>query len=126
MQQYDMFAESLPIFALNGKEKVTSNVGLCFSFLVGITMLIFAISRLKFLIEKKNPLKTQYVDTDVYTNKDVVSFNETADFNIAFTVVGYQDRVLRDNPDYVWWDVFIKESIDGIQTKKHMKFDKCV
>jgi len=89
LEQYDLFAQPLPSFTLNGKEKVTSNVGLCFSFFVVSTMLIFAMSRLPFLIEKKNPLKTQYVDMDVYTNKNVVSFSETADFNIAFTIVGY-------------------------------------
>ena len=89
MQQYDMFARPLPSFTLNGKEKVTSTPGLCLTFILGITMLIFAMSRLPFLIEKKNPLKTQYVDMDVYTNKNVVSFSETADFNIAFTIVGY-------------------------------------
>jgi len=33
--------------------------------------------------------------------------------------------VARDDPDYVFWDVFIKESIDGVQTKKPLQFHKC-
>lgn len=74
---------------MNGNEKVTSNPGLCFSFMLVITLLIFAMSRLPFLIAKKNPMKTQYIETDVYTVEDVVHLEEMADFNIAFTVVGY-------------------------------------
>jgi len=126
MQQYDMFARPLPSFTLNGKEKVTSTPGLCLTFILGITMLIFAMSRLPFLIEKKNPLLSRFIDTDFYSNSDVISFKETANFNIAFTVVGYEDRLPRENSDYVWWDVFIKESIDGVQTRKPLKFDRCV
>jgi len=44
----------------------------------------------------------------------VISLKEDLDFSLAFAVVGYQDRIGRDDPDYVHWDVFIKESVDGV------------
>jgi len=41
-------------------------------------------------------------------------------------VVGYLDRQVRDDPEYVYWDVFILQSTDGVETKKPLKFHKCV
>jgi len=97
----------VPSFTINGKGVVKTIPGMCFTFLLVVVMFYYGLSRLDRLIRR--------TDTDILVFKDVAFHSSDTRTNLkdegfmfAFSVVGYADRQVRDDPDFVEWAVSLK------------------
>ena len=75
--------------------------------------MLFAWIRLEFLLQRKNPSIMEATTLGYYDESEVIIPQELG-FKIAFAVEGYQDRVGRDDPEYVQWVVQMTQNVGGV------------
>jgi len=120
-----LFGVPVHQFTLNGKTTIKTRPGLCFTFLILIAMFYFALSKMPYLLDRKNPLISTYKDIEHFDSTTHVNLDDTS-FRIAFGVEGYDSREGKDDPYYVEWQVratTLKE--DGTFEKTPLNFHKC-
>ena len=77
------------------------------------------------MVLRKSPKLTETTFADFFDDKEVVNFNKT-NFKLAFSVEQYSDDKLpRDDPDYVMWDVRFKIKKGNLTTLIPLRIHKC-
>ena len=102
--QLDFLSAPVPTFNLKGETSVKTYCGGIFSIIVTIATAYFALHRFKFLMNKKNPLISTFVDQSLITHDDTFSVSEKSKngFQMAFGLRNYQKGVL-DDSKYINW-----------------------
>ena len=59
-----------------------------------------------------------------YSSDEPINLNEN-NFRVAFGIYGLLDRKLRDDPNYVKWDVRIRQRQDKKDTYRILETHKC-
>ena len=81
----DQFGQPIPSFNINGKEKITSQVGLCTSLIVYILVLFFLCVRGITLVQRSNPIIV-YGEIPSHYDDSFRFDLEQNDFKMAFGV----------------------------------------
>ena len=68
--------------------------------LVGVVFISYALLKFTHLVDKKNPLISELKLNNFYDYSTRVDMNEIG-FKMAFTVEGYLDKKIKDDPKYV-------------------------
>jgi len=63
---YDLFGVPVGTFTLNGKTTIKTIPGLCFSACLVILMIFFGLSRLPYLLSRKNPLLSNFHNVETF------------------------------------------------------------
>ena len=79
---------------------VHTSTGGILSFVMFFFCMIYATLKLIQLLGRDNPNVTKFLENNVYDYRDKLDLNE-AKFRIAFSVEGFHDRKVRDDPRYV-------------------------
>ena len=83
--------------------------------LIAVVFIGYALIKLAHLLNKKNPLIAETKETNFYDFNTRVNFNEIG-FKMAFTVEGYQDKKMKNDPRYVKFLARMYYKIDGIKS----------
>jgi len=98
----------VPSFTINGKGVVKTIPGMCFTFLLTVVMFYYGLSRLDRLIRRSDVDILAYNDVAFFSSDTRTNLNDDG-FMFAFSIVGYSDRQVRDDPDFVEWAVYLTE-----------------
>ena len=110
VKNWDMFGAHVPTFNIRGRSVVKTSFGACASILILVLTLLFALLKLQYLVEKKNPTistNTSILDGSERFNTGSESFAMA----FAFEKLGSEYRI--DN-NYIRWMVRFFENIDGV------------
>ena len=95
-----MFGAKLPTFNINGETEIQTATGGILTFFVLVVFSIYAILKFTHLVGKKNPLIAELQEKNFYDFNTKIDFSEIG-FKMAYTVEGYLDGKMKDNPRYV-------------------------
>ena len=97
-----MYGAQIPSFTLRGGQAVTTNIGGCISLLIKIVASVFAVSKLKALIQRQSPSINTNLIVDALTPEDKFSM-ANPHFNIAFGMKMSRDNYVLDDPRVLKW-----------------------
>ena len=100
LRSIDIFGEPLPTFNLKGKTHVFTATGGIFTIILAIVFLGYTLVKFEHLIEYKNPDVTEFLEKNFYDYQTRIDLNEIG-FKFAFTLEGYLDKKIKDDPKYV-------------------------
>ena len=95
-----MFGRPMPTFNLNGKAEVKTYTGGVMSVILVGVLIAYGMMKLLQLLDKHNPNLAQYTETNVFDFNDQLNLNDI-DFRFAFTIEGYLDQEMKDDPKYI-------------------------
>ena len=104
LERIDMFGANLPMFNIEGRQKVSSVTGAICTIMLMCIFLMYASLKLVQMITKHNPQISELIETNFYSSDDnsVERINlDEIGFNLAFSVEGRKDRVRKDDAKYV-------------------------
>ena len=104
MENFDQFGQPIENFNIKGKTKMNTLPGLLMSVLVLLMFTAYSLTKLTHLFNRHNPLIAQTELQNFYSSENVVKLEEI-NFNIAWGVEGYLDRVAKDDEEFVEWEV---------------------
>lgn len=120
-----MFLEPIyPSFISRGETQVRTVTGGILTALLAVVFIGYALIKLTHLLDKKNPLIAETKETNFYDFNTRINLNEI-DFKMAFTVEGYQDKKIKDDPRYVKFIARMYYRIDGVKSYKLLDVHKC-
>ena len=123
-RQIDIFGANLPAFNLSGKTQVLTVSGGLLTALLLVVFIGYATLKLTHLIDKKNPLIAELKETNFYDFNTRVNFNDMG-YKMAFTVEGYLDGKIKDDPRYVKLLARMFYITDGETHEKILSLHKC-
>ena len=100
LKQIDIFGANLPMFHIEGETQVQTVSGGILTALLSVVFIGYALIKLTHLLDKKNPLIAETKETNFYDFNTKVNLNGIG-FNMAFSVEGYIDKKIKDDPRYV-------------------------
>lgn len=122
--QIDLFGQELG-FNLDGEERIKSVPGIIISILLLLVLFAYGISKFRGLLTYNNPNITTTVLQQYYDSTYVLNFKDH-DVKVAFAVESYDDqRIGKDDPNYVQWVVQLTRIIGKVETDFPLKFHKC-
>ena len=106
MNKFDLFAESIPSFHIEGHNKIGTSVGCVLSGLLATLVLGFTCIRGRYLVTGDRPNISSFTAQDERNGHDVVDLSDYQ-FKVAFSINFLQgDHEIHgaDDPDFVEWD----------------------
>ena len=97
--------------------------GLC-TFAILVICLAYGALKFAHLMNKYNPDVAEVTDPFVFTSEDKMNLNEKS-FRFAFTIEGYLDRAVKDDPAFVKYIVRVLSRKDGKEYERLLPFHKC-
>ena len=76
------------------------------------------------MVDKHNPNVSEVTEKSVYDSTEILNFNDE-DFRFAFTVEGYLDSEVKDDPAYVKYIVRVVGRKGGEWYERHIPYHKC-
>ena len=86
--------------------------------------IIYGTLKFSHLMGKHNPTISEVTETGVYSSSDKFNLNDEG-FRFAFTIEGYADKKIKDDPAYVKYIVRVTGSKDGVGYEKLVPYHKC-
>lgn len=99
LEHIDMFGMRLPQFNLKGNTLIHTRTGGVITFFLLVLILSYALIKFIHLLSKNNPQIQQFLDEELFDYTEVLNLNEIG-FRIAFSVEGYHDRKMKNDPRY--------------------------
>jgi hypothetical protein len=109
---------------LRGDSSINSVYGAFISVILLFVLLYYSAIRLEVLQAKRDTIRSAITVQD-HINEEISFDFKKNDFQLAFAVENYQDRSAKDDPDYVEWQVSVKETIGGIETARSLSWHPC-
>jgi len=123
-KEFDMFGVPINQFTLNGKTKIKTTPGLVFTSFIMVAMLYFGLSKMPYLIAKKNPSVTNYLSIEHFDSTNEVDLS-TNRFGIAFGLEDYKTREVKDDPFFVEWHAGHHTYLNGEESVTPLPLHKC-
>ena len=92
--------------------------------IIVIIMLTYGTIKMIQLFSHHNPNVTEHIEKTVFDSSERLDLNEIA-FQLAFSVVGYHSRELKNDPRYVKYLVRIFGRKDGKEYEKIIPYHLC-
>ena len=100
LQSIDMFGTSLPMFNIKGRSTVHGTTGGIMTFLVLSVWLTYACHKFVQLILMSNTQVSEVIEQNFFDYKKRLNLGDIG-FKVAFSVEGYKDNEMKDDPRYV-------------------------
>ena len=123
-KKIDIFGAKLPSFNIKGETQVRTVTGGLLTSVLIVIFIGYATVKLTHLLDKKNPLIAERKQNNFYDSSTKVNFNEIG-FKMAFSVEGYLDSKIKDDPRYVKLLARIFYKTDGREHEKVLALHKC-
>ena len=109
---------------INVASAINSHYGAFVS--VGCLSVLFAFAVIRYIIfqEKRDTLNASIIEQDYLDENYIFDFDQSH-FKLAFTIEGYDDRIPRDDPEYVEFVVQLKSNVNGVETFTKIDFHTC-
>ena len=121
----DFFSKEMPGFNVGGETHVRTPAGGLCSILLFIVALSYGLLKSLQLIEKDGAVITDYEQTDYFSLKETVGFNDI-NLRMAFTLENYKSGYYAANdPRYTKWIVRHYVKKDGKSTERLIPYHKC-
>lgn len=124
LKQVDMFGAKLPTFNIKGHTKVLTVTGGILTSLLFIIFSGYALLKLTHLLDKHNPGISELKENNFYDFNTRVKMSEIG-FKMAFSVEGYFDGKIKDDPRYVKLMARMYYKTDGRAHEKILSLHKC-
>lgn len=124
LKKIDQFGRPLPTFNLNGETEAQTVLGGVVTFAIIVIILLYGSLKLDHMSTKHNANVTSVLEPDVFDQNDAMNLNEIG-FRLAFSVRGFYDKQLKDDPRYVKYLAKIEGIKDGESFDKRIPFHKC-
>lgn len=118
-----MFSAKIPHFTLGGRQRVSTLTGGFVSFTILYVTFLFSITKLKQLMERRNPTVNTFVDTDSLTSEDSFDMS-TEGFMMAVALEGFYSGYKYD-PKYIRWVAEVHTAQDDQYYKKNIPMHEC-
>lgn len=99
LERIDMFGMRLPQFNLKGNSLIHTRTGGVLTFFLVVLMLSYGLIKFIHLLSKHNPQIQQFLDEELFDFTEILNLNEIK-FRVAFSVEGYHDRNMKNDPRY--------------------------
>ena len=123
-KKIDVFGAKLPAFNIQGQTQVLTVSGGILTALLSVVFIGYASLKLTHLMDKKNPLIAELKETNFYDFNTRINLNEIG-YKMAFTVEGYLDSKIKDDPKYVKLLARMVYITDGKAHEKVLTLHKC-
>ena len=120
----DSFGKQVPGFNIKGSSSIGTVIGGFVTVIVLSLTLLYATVKTMHLIGKENPVMSSLTIPSYYNSTDRYYLNE-ANFRMAFSVEGYLDQEVKNDPEYVKWFVRLFGVKDSVEYEKIIPHHKC-
>lgn len=124
LKQVDKFGAELPTFNIKGQTQFTTITGGILTCMLLTIFSGYALLKLTHLKNKHNPRIGELTEHNFYDYTTQIDLSEIG-FKMAFTVEGYLDSKIKDNPKYVKLLARMFYKTDGKQSEKILNMHKC-
>ena len=114
----------MPGFNMRGRTLVYTLSGGILSFMVALVILSYGAIKLVQLLQRENPNVSEVLSLNVFDNTEVVSLTDIG-FKIAFSIEGYLDQQMKDDPRYIKYLVRSYGKRDSVPFEKIHSIHKC-
>ena len=115
LRRFDYFSTPVPTFNTNNSKEISTNLGSFCTLLIACLLLLYGAHKLVILFSRFNPQMANVTIHNQYSSDEPINLNEN-NFRVAFGIYGLIDKKLRNDPNYVKWDVRIRQRRDGKET----------
>ena len=124
LERIDIFGANLPVFNLKGETQVLTKTGGCLSLVVMIVFLTYGVLKFMQMMDKHNPFLSEMTEKNIFDYNTRLNLNEI-NFKMAFSVEGYLDNQVRDDPRFVKYIVRIFGKKNDVEYQEIIPFHKC-
>ena len=124
LKRIDVFGKPLPTFNMNGDTQVHTMTGGLLTFFITIIILTYGTLKFIHLVDKHNPNVSEVMEKSVFDSSEELNMNDEG-FRFAFTVEGYLDNEVKENPAYVKYIVRMMGRKEGVWFERHIPYHKC-
>ena len=112
LDNLDLFKSSLPVFNLRGHEAVSSLSGGTMTVWILMVMILYASIKFAHLLSRHNPNISSHKQQYYFDSSQVLDLKQE-DLRFAFSVEGFLDGKVKDDPTYVKYLVRLFGKKDG-------------
>ena len=112
------------MFNIKGESQVLTKTGGVLSLCVIMTCLSYGAVKLTHVINKHNPFISEITEKNFYGNDYKLDLNAIK-FKQAFTIEGFQDREIKDDPRYIKLISRMYGFKDGVEFQEMIPIHKC-
>ena len=124
IERLDIFGVSLPMFNIKGETQVFTKTGGVLSLFVLMTWLSYGALKLTQLYKKHNPFISEITERNFFDIETKLDLNEIK-FRMAFSVEGFLDKEVKDDPRYVKYIVRMVGKRNNVGVQEMIPFHKC-
>ena len=124
LEQMDMFGASLPVFNLSGETQVRTKTGGCLSLMFMAIFLAYGAVKFGQMMSKHNPFISEITEINFFDIETKLDLNEIK-FRMAFSVEGFLDKEIKDDPRYVKYIVRMVGKRNNVGVQEMIPFHKC-
>ena len=124
LSKFDIFGRPLPAFNIKGRTSVHTMLGGLCTLVVFFVMILYTSLKVLHLQGKENPNISTFVRENALTSE--YQFEPLKnDFRIAFSVEGFRDKQLKNDPRYVKWIVRLYGKRDDVEYERILSHHLC-
>ena len=95
----------------NRKSAIPTAPGVIITFILYLTVLMYAFQKANQLLYRKGPTITPELSKNFYSSKDEINLDEVG-FKLAFGVMDYSDRSIANNDSFVEWNIYLETRLN--------------
>ena len=111
-------------FNIGGKTVIKTKCGGIITCLIIALMAAYAAMKFSHLLERHNPNLSQYTETNIFDDNDRLNLNEI-NFRLAFSIEGYLDKEMKNDPRYVKYLVRLFGRKEGVAYEQFIPYHEC-
>ena len=113
LERIDLFGADLPVFNLKGKTQVLTKTGGCLSLMVILLWMVYGVIKFSQMMSKHNPFISEIKEKNFFDYNTRLDLNEI-NFKMAFSIEGYLDKEVKNDPRYVKYIVRLTGFKNGV------------
>ena len=86
---------------------------------------LYSVKRALAVTTRDDVIVNEYLLMDHYDDNTIFAFQDYG-FKVAFGVESYRDKTSKDDPDFVEWEVILRENKKGTETVTPLTTHKCL
>ena len=125
--KYDLFAQDIPSFHIEGHKKIGSCIGCYLTVLLTILVVGYSGVRMRYLIIGDRPNISSFTIQDERDDTELIDLNQHQ-FKVAFTVdtiSANDDYIPANDPDFVEWNAEFNDFDNRNVNKITLSIHKC-
>ena len=124
LKRFDMFGIPLPMFNIDGEQKVRTYTGCIASLLIMYLTFVFALLKLQKFASRSTPSVNQFVKRDAFEETDVFESAKEG-FMMAFALTDYVTGEVKEDPRFIKWFAEYSTVTDGKKQSREVPIASC-